>query len=78
MYNTNKRSFEDKFISVILGFSDACCKKVIWICIYRSKMAANDKEVLTVPSLWEDLWKSYEYLNTTDEPTVSDKFQVLI
>ena len=41
-------------------------------------MAANDKEEPTVPSLYEDMWKSYEYLDTTDEPTVSDKFQVLI
>ena len=44
----------------------------------RSRMAASDKEEPTVPSLYEDMWKSYEYLDTTEGPSVSDKFHVLI
>ncbi len=41
------------------------------------KMAESVHAGPNLSSIFEDIWKCNEYLQSTDDPTVSEKFQVL-
>ena len=41
-----------------------------------SNMAATRDDTPNLPSIFDEIWKDYQYLDKAEEPTVSDKFQV--